>query len=331
MIQPPELKLDLPMKLSNGAISTTAKVWDVLSASCRGDLETIKQLVEECSEIAYAQYNYAPPMQFAVREGHVELVRFLLDLGAHDPSYRFYPFQESLQTVAADRGYSEIVEMLDLYEATEVGHASFRGDNGEILYSHSEHELEFQKAVDDEDLERTELILKQHPEFARDETYFWSEGILLFAAKENNRQMVDLLMDYDARVPDVLKWCQFYYFERLDGAAYMLEKGMNPNTMSWQHVTILHDMAQKGFIDKAELLIKHGADLNPIDEAYQSTPLGLAARWGNVEMVEFLLSKGADPNKAGADWSTPLAWAKKKGHLKIAELLSIAVQTGLSE
>ena len=96
---------------------------------------------------------------------------------------------------------------------------------------------------------------------------------------------------------------------------------MNPNTMSWQHVTILHDMAQKGFIDKAELLIKHKADLNPIDEAYQSTPLGLAARWGQIEMVEYLLKQGSDPSQSGAPWSTPLAWAKRKGHTEIENIL----------
>ncbi len=96
---------------------------------------------------------------------------------------------------------------------------------------------------------------------------------------------------------------------------------MNPDTMSWQHVTILHDMAQKGFIDKAELLIRYGAGLNLVDEAYQSTPLGLAARWGQTEMVQFLLSKGADPNKAGASRATPLAWARKKGHVEIEEIL----------
>jgi ankyrin repeat protein len=321
MIQPHELKLDLPMTLSNGAVSTTAKVWEVLKASNDGDLSRVQDLVEDCPELAYAQYNYAPPLQFAVREGHVELVRFLLGLGAHDTSYKFYPFQESLQTVASDRGHSEILELLNQYQANPTGQKLFRGDNGEILYDRSELALEFQKVVDAEDLARTEQILKEHPEFARDETYFWGEGILLFAAKENNRKMVDLLMDYGAKVPDVLKWCQFYYFERHDGAAYMMEKGMNPNTVSWQHVTILHDMAQKGFIEKAELLIKYGADLNPIDEAYRSTPLGLAARWGNVEMAKLLLDHGADPNKSGAEWSTPLTWALAKGHDEVAKLL----------
>jgi ankyrin repeat protein len=133
--------------------------------------------------------------------------------------------------------------------------------------------------------------------------------------------MIDLLISYGAKVPDVLKWTQFYYFERLDGATYMMEKGMNPNTMSWHHVTILHDMAQKGDIRKAELLVKHGAEINSVDEEYQSTPLGMAARWGHVGMVKYLLTQGADPNRSGASWSTPMAWANKKNHIEIEGIL----------
>jgi hypothetical protein len=37
-------------------------------------------------------------------------------------------------------------------------------------------------------------------------------------------------------------------------------------------------------------------------------------------MVEYLLSEGADPNKAGAIWSKPLAWAIKKGHSEIEKI-----------
>jgi ankyrin repeat protein len=96
---------------------------------------------------------------------------------------------------------------------------------------------------------------------------------------------------------------------------------MNPNVMSWHQVTILHDMAQKGDIQKAELLMKHGAEVNFVDEEYQSTPLGMAVRWGHVEMVKYLLARGADPNKAGAPWATPLAWAAKKGRNEIEKLL----------
>jgi uncharacterized protein len=320
MIQPNELKLELPVKLSNNVVSTTTKVWNILSASYNGDLDAVKEMVDDCPELIYAQYNYTPPIHFAVREGHSELVKYLLANGAHNPGYRFYPFQESLDTMADDRGLVEIADLLDQY-ASDPNRQKFRGDNGEILYNRTALEEEFQKVVDEKKLARAEQLLRQHPGFAKDETFFWGEGILVFAAKENNRPMIDLLTRYGAKVPDILKWTQYYYFERLDGATYMMEKGMNPNTMSWQHVTILHDMAQKGFLDKAELLIKYGADINPVDEEYQSTPLGMAVRWGHTEMVKYLLKQGADPNKSGAPWSTPLAWAKKKGHSEVERIL----------
>ena len=326
MIQPPELKKELPVELSNGVISTTTQVWNILVASKNGDTNTVKQLVEECHELIYAQYNYSPPIHFAVREGHIDLVKYLLDNGAHDSAYKIYPFQESLQTIAQDRAHHEIVEMLDQYvAATDV--QKFKGDNGRIIYNRGDLETEFEEAVHANDLEKTKQILKEHPEFTKDETYFWGEGILLFAAKENHRPMIDLLMSYGAKVPAILKWTQFYYFEDYDGASYLMDKGMNPNTMSCHHVTILHDMAQKGNIRKAELLIKHGAEIDPIDEEYQSTPLGMASRWGQLEMAAYLIEQGADVNRAGAPWATPLSWARKKGHNEMEELLRYAGAT----
>jgi len=308
------------MVLSNNVVSTTTEVWSILVASKRGDIETVKKMGNECHELLFAQYNYTPPVHFAVREGHLDLVKYLLEQGAHDPKYKIYPFQESLQTIANERGYNDIESLLNEY-ASDPSLQKYKGDNGEIRYNRTELQLEFQHAVDKNGYKKVEAILKEHPEFATDETYFWGEGILLFAAKENNHKMMELLMSYGAKVPNVLKWTQFYYFERYDSAVYLMEKGMNPNTMSWHHVTILHDMAQKGQIKKAELLIKYGADINPVEEEFQSTPLGMAARWGQTEMVEYLLSKGADPNRSGAPWSTPLAWARRKEHSEIENIL----------
>ena len=43
----------------------------------------------------------------------------------------------------------------------------------------------------------------------------------------------------------------------------------------------------------------------------------MACRWGHAAMAEFLLEQGADPNKAGAQWSMPLAWAEQKGHAAV--------------
>src|SRR5690349_15940978 len=115
MVCPIEMKRNYSIKLSDGVLSTTTKVWEVLLVAKEGDLKKLKQLVEECPALIYAQYNYAPPIHFAVREGHFKLVKYLLANGAHDPDYKIYPFQESLQVIAADRGFTEIVELLDEY------------------------------------------------------------------------------------------------------------------------------------------------------------------------------------------------------------------------
>jgi len=97
-----------------------------------------------------------------------------------------------------------------------------------------------------------------------------------------------------------------------------MDNGMDAHHMSWQHVTLLHDMAQRDNVPKARLLLDHGADIDAVDEEYRSTPLGLAARWGHSKMVAFLLERAADPNKAAAPWATPLAWARQKGFASIA-------------
>ena len=68
-------------------------VWAMFQASWSGDLDQVKALVARRRELALCEYNYTPPIHFAVREGHLEMVRFLLEQGA-DPTYRTYPFHD---------------------------------------------------------------------------------------------------------------------------------------------------------------------------------------------------------------------------------------------
>ena len=57
---------------------------------------------------------------------------------------------------------------------------------------------------------------------------------------------------------------------------------------------------------------------------YSSTALGYAAHWGKGEVVRLLTERGADVNKAGAPWATPLSWARRKGHADIEAALRMA-------
>jgi ankyrin repeat protein len=70
------------------------------------------------------------------------------------------------------------------------------------------------------------------------------------------------------------------------------------------------------------IFIEHGADLHARDEDICSTPLGWAAKFGRIRMVEFLLARGAKPNLPDdPPWATPLAWATRLGHAQIVDLL----------
>jgi ankyrin repeat protein len=80
-------------------------------------------------------------------------------------------------------------------------------------------------------------------------------------------------------------------------------------------------MAAEGELGKACLLVDHGADIDAIDDEYRSTPLALAARRGQRDVVAFLLERGADRALAGAPWATPVAWAQKRGHEDVANVL----------
>jgi ankyrin repeat protein len=83
-------------------------------------------------------------------------------------------------------------------------------------------------------------------------------------------------------------------------------------------------MAAEGEVGKARLLLDHAASIDAIDEEYRSTPLGLAARRGQLALVELLLDRGADVQLAGTPWAMPLAWAVKKGHDAVAARLRAA-------
>ena len=57
-------------------------------AAFAGDLVRAQELMAQRPELATCQYNYTPPLHFAVREGHLALVKVLVDRGAYDPGYK---------------------------------------------------------------------------------------------------------------------------------------------------------------------------------------------------------------------------------------------------
>jgi len=318
---PVEMRAGLTMRLRDNVGVPTEDVWSLLMACRDGALARVEALLAACPSLLRCDYNYMSPLHLAVREGHVEIVRFLAGLGAVNPNYRTYPYRETLLTMANDRGYSSVASLLE--EHSRVADPNRPEDEGgHIEYPTDFERRRFQQLVTAGNGKAAREMLDRRPELAIDPFAFWSEGVMSVPANHGDHKMLALLIEYGATVPEITKWGREYYFKRDDTAAFLMERGMSPHHMNCHRTTLLHGMAQIGEIRRARLLLDCGADIDAVDEEFRSTPLGFAARWGREKMVRLLLDRGADRQRAGAEWATPLEWARRKGHDRIARLLN---------
>jgi ankyrin repeat protein len=80
----------------------------------------------------------------------------------------------------------------------------------------------------------------------------------------------------------------------------LLKAGADPESPNADGETALHLVARSGNVEAAKLLLKAGAKVEARERFGEQTPLMWAAARRHPEMVELLLSKGADVNARGA-------------------------------
>ena len=85
-------------------------------------------------------------------------------------------------------------------------------------------------------------------------------------------------------------------------------------------VTALHEAAEKGMQDIVELLLSQGADVDAKDR-YEHTPLFKATWFLNWDIALMLLEKGANVNIQDADGHVLLHWAAFQGDREMINLL----------
>lgn len=95
----------------------------------------------------------------------------------------------------------------------------------------------------------------------------------------------------------------------LETVQLLLERGMSPNTFNSLHLAIKLKNP-----DVLQLLLKHGADVNQLDDSKDKTPLmaALALDEDSTKFVKILLQKGAKINGKNGNGETAVMVAVKE-------------------
>jgi cytohesin len=182
------------------------------------------------------------------------------------------------------------------------------------------------KAVKDNNLPEVRQLLKHDPSLvsSRDENGFTP---LHLAAANGYKSMVEFLLTTkaDVNAKDNAGSTPLHQAAAADGGhsdivELLLAHKADVNAADTQGLTPLHYALLADNPDVATALLNHGANPNVKDNTAGHTPLILAAAKGYKQVTELLLMHGADVNAAD-DRGTPLAWAIRKDHANVADLL----------
>ncbi len=304
---------------------------DICTAAYIGDLERVQDLVDRDPSLANRNSDYVTyyacsgtPLRNAAGAGHVEIVQLLLERGADPnlPEEGIAPRGHALHS-AVDGGHVEIVKLLlanGAYPNVPVESSADtlsipigRGDQPmiDLLCSYgAARSVELVAYYGD--VQTAAAVFAANPSLADD------TQALTYAVEEGHAPVVRLMLRYQ---PDLAKRVAVGAKTR-ELNELLFQHGMNPNQRDWLGTPPLHHFARKGDLEKAEIFLDHGADLNARDEEICSTPLGWAAKAGRTAMVEWLLRRGAKPHLPDdPPWATPIAWATRRGHRQVIRAL----------
>jgi hypothetical protein len=318
-----------PIEDSGGLlrIAVTHNRADVLSLLLDLGFDPDERLRLDFGDPDVVTFSWGMPLAHCAQTGHYDLADMLLKRGA-DPNASIYASGDPLFW-AYGEGHTDLVRLLEQYGAVPSANiiANFRQTdvarrmlNGEAPYrlegdgTLAEALLGGGACGGDPEIVRMALERVAWP---RDDPRWF--GVLEQPLRLWTHGRISKDWDRTTYLA-----CFRLLLQRCDPNI----RGRNPQL----GVTILHSIAgsrdhltaadRVGFASAA---LDAGARLDLRDELLKSTPLGWAARWGRLELVDLFLKYGADPVEAdGEPWAAPAAWAGRMKHDAVLAVLRAA-------
>ncbi|XP_071479624.1 uncharacterized protein [Diadema antillarum] len=269
-------------------------------ASKHGHLEIVKLLVEAGSGVSEPTGSGDRPLHYASKYGHFPIVRRLTNAGAHVNAVRgngMTPIH-----LAAQNGNLEIVTHL-IHKGSTFTKRDKKG-KAPLCYA-SEHAH----------LEVVEYLLMKEAEF-REEKIAGLEPIHL-ASRIGNIRAVKFFVEKDESLvdaPDDKGWIPLYHASDCD----------HPEVVQYllQHRSYgIVEASRVGCLAVLKYLIsKKKAKFDEKDNTGQQA-LHHASAKGHVQVVEYLVSQGADITAPAKDGKTPLHMAAQSNYHAVVRLL----------
>ncbi|TWT79953.1 Ankyrin repeats (3 copies) [Planctomycetes bacterium CA13] len=146
------------------------------------------------------------------------------------------------------------------------------------------------------------------------------------AALDGNMQIVKLALDSgsdpdakDAQGHTAMHYAAFNGHTKV--VEFLLGKGVDVNVVDGEGKTPLIHASSGPFNETVVFLLDHKAKIDHADATEGFTALMMAAAEGQLEVVETLLKRGADPTTVDVDGETAEIFAANNGHSKVVAMI----------